>query len=300
MGNCIQKEIKSKRISNTPSSHKPISDSQITVDSPSLIKTNTKKQPRPTKRRQKKKNDSHGPSGEEDDDFPKNNNKNNKKKNNNPKGEFNKKKLEKLFDHYKEPSDLIDDDKQEYIGPDGLTKFCKDLSIDGTEDPVLFVLAYHCNAVDMEGFSKLEFVSGLEKLKLDTVEKIKGYLPVLRKELENQETLKLVYKWAFQFAKSESGHKTVDKEVAGVIWGMLLGRYFHVGKFVEYLKKDEQEGVKVINADQWINLYDFALTIKDDFSNYDENAAWPCILDDYVRWMQEGSAGAEKSNEDEF
>jgi len=207
--------------------------------------------------------------------------------------------LEKLFDHYKEPSDLIDDDKEEYIGPEGLTRFCKDLGID-PEDPVLFALAYHCNAVDMEGFSKEEFVNGLEKLKLDSVEKIKVYLPNLRKDLENQDTLKLVYKWAFQFAKSESGHKTVDKEVAAVIWSMLLGKYYHVVKFVEYLKRDDQEGVKVINADQWINLYDFALTIKDDFSNYDENAAWPCILDDYVKWMNEGTAGEEKDNENDF
>jgi len=42
----------------------------------------------------------------------------------------------------------------------------------------------------------------------------------------------------------------------------------------------------VINKDQWTQFLEFSATVKSDFSDYDEGAAWPVIFDDYVEWAK--------------
>jgi len=238
------------------------------------------------------KNDSHGPSCE--DDFHPDQKKAKKDK------DFSKKKLEKLFDRYKEFSDA-EDRNSEFIGPEGMEKLYKDLEVD-SEDPVMFILAYRFNATEMAYFSREEFLSGSERLRIDSIEKLKRHLPVLRTDLDNSEKMRLICKWAFNFSKTEPEHKTVDKEVACAVFTLLFGKYYHITNFVEYLK---QINVKVVNFDLWSSLYDFAVAVNSDFTNYDENSAWPCLLDDYVKWMKDGkvspqSNGVAVNGDEEF
>ena len=37
-----------------------------------------------------------------------------------------------------------------------------------------------------------------------------------------------------------------------------------------------------MNRDEWRQFFDFAFTIDADCTNYEEAAAWPVLLDDYV------------------
>jgi len=258
MGACLT--IKKKK----QTQQKPEHDGQIVIP---LTDKKTK--------HDKRKNDSHGPSGEDDFLDAKRTKKENK--------DFSKKKLEKLFDRYKESSDN-DDKNSEFIGPDGMEKLYKDLEVD-SEDPVMFILAYHLNASEMAYFSREEFLSGMERHRIDSIEKMKRHLSLLRADLNNAETMRSICKWSFNFSKTEPEHKTVDKEVACAVFTLLFGKHYHITNFVEYLK---QTNVKVVNFDLWFSLYDFAVAINSDFSNYDENAAWPCLLDDYVKWMKDG------------
>lgn len=45
-----------------------------------------------------------------------------------------------------------------------------------------------------------------------------------------------------------------------------------------------------LQADQWNSFYDFSLAIDEDFTQYDENAAWPVLIDDFVEWSREQAA----------
>jgi len=197
---------------------------------------------------------------------------------------FSKMKLEALFNKYKEAD--VEEEDEEHIGPNGIEKFCNDLEVDPT-DVVLLVLSWHLNAQEMAYYYKDEFMKGLEKLKLDSLEGIKQRLVSMRRELEDPQTLKSVYLYVFDFAKSDDKQKCIENDIAtGLLNLLLVEKYFHAKNFVEFLSG--QQSVKGLNMDQWRSLLEFCQTIKDDLSNYDENGAWPCVMDEYVQWLNNG------------
>ena len=44
-----------------------------------------------------------------------------------------------------------------------------------------------------------------------------------------------------------------------------------------------------LKADQWNSFYDFSMTIDEEFSQYDEDAAWPVLMDDFVEWSRQAA-----------
>mmetsp|Transcript_7247 Transcript_7247/g.18337 ORF Transcript_7247/g.18337 Transcript_7247/m.18337 type:complete len:255 (-) Transcript_7247:380-1144(-) len=187
---------------------------------------------------------------------------------------FSSKKLEELFNKYA-------DSEHQKIEPEGITRFCADLGVD-PEDSAVLVLSWHLDAKEMGYYTRSEFTGGLEKLSVDSMEKLQKVLTTFREELLDESHLKDIYKYAFGYAK-EKDSKILDLETASEMIKLVLGdRYEHLPGFLEFLK--EQTSYKSINADQWMNLLEFLKTIKLDFSNYDENGAWPVMIDEYVEW----------------
>jgi len=59
----------------------------------------------------------------------------------------------------------------------------------------------------------------------------------------------------------------------------------HTEQFIQFLQ--EKTPVKVVNKDQWMNFFEFCEAVSPDLSNFDENSAWPVLLDEYVAWRRE-------------
>eukprot|EP01087_Luapelamoeba_hula_P007652 TRINITY_DN1869_c0_g1_i1.p1 TRINITY_DN1869_c0_g1~~TRINITY_DN1869_c0_g1_i1.p1 ORF type:complete len:266 (+),score=60.10 TRINITY_DN1869_c0_g1_i1:154-951(+) len=190
---------------------------------------------------------------------------------------FSQQRLSALFDKYKSAED-------DQIGPSELEKFCEDIGVD-PDDAIMVVIAYHCGCKEMGYISSEEFTNGFTKLQCDTIDKIKAQVPKFKEELHQPAKFQPIYRFAFQFAK-EQEQKCIGIEIAqGLLTLLLVDRYPIAKSFIEFLKQQDQ--YKVINGDQWSSLLEFCKAIQPDFSNYDENGAWPCILDEWVSWVKE-------------
>jgi len=190
---------------------------------------------------------------------------------------FSPKRLEELFSKYKASDDDI-------IGAEGIVKLCDELGV-SPDDVVVLVFAYHLNAQSMSCFSKEEFVAGLQKMGIDSISKLKGQFPAFKKELDEPTKFKEIYKFAFNFAKESPDQKIISVQIAEAVLKLLLSENQpHTKKLVKYLS--QQTSYKALNMDQWMGLLEFQKSIKEDLSNYDENQAWPVILDEYAAWLK--------------
>ncbi|XP_051687536.2 DCN1-like protein 4 isoform X3 [Oryctolagus cuniculus] len=134
------------------------------------------------------------------------------------------------------------------VGPEGMEKFCEDIGVE-PENVVMLVLAWKLDAQNMGYFTLQEWLKGMTSLQCDTTEKLRNTLDYLRSLLNDSTNFKLIYRYAFDFAR--------------------------------------QSKYKVINKDQWCNVLEFSRTINLDLSNYDEDGAWPVLLDEFVEWYKD-------------
>jgi len=136
----------------------------------------------------------------------------------------------------------------------------------------------------MGTFTKQEFTGGFRTLGLDTLEKIRDSLDDLRVELKDEGKFLQIFKYAFNFYREPDKGKTIDIITADSLLGLLLPESNHVTKVRDFLKI--QTEYKSINMDQWLGVLEFSKTIKDDFSNLEDDA-WPSFIDSYVEWAKQ-------------
>lgn len=77
----------------------------------------------------------------------------------------------------------------------------------------------------------------------------------------------------------------MDIETAKAMLALLLSKAWPLyGEFNEFL--EQPKAPRVINKDQWNNIYEFSKTISTDLSNFAIDGAWPVLLDDFVDFLQ--------------
>ncbi|XP_048121244.1 DCN1-like protein 5 isoform X2 [Alosa alosa] len=174
----------------------------------------------------------------------------------------------------------------EVVGPEGMEKFCEDIGVE-PENIVMLVLAWKLEAENMGFFTKEEWLKGMTSLQCDCTERLQGKLDYLRSQLNDSTVFRHIYRYAFDFARDKD-QRSLDMDTAKSMLALLLGRTWPL--FPVFHQFLEQSKYKVMNKDQWYNVLEFSRTVNADLSNYDEDGAWPVLLDEFVEWQKARSA----------
>ena len=174
----------------------------------------------------------------------------------------------------------------------------------------MLVLAWELQAQTMCEFSKEEWMSGLAKMGIDTLEGLQKQLEPMRAKLEDPAAFKEIYAYAFTYYKEEV-QKSITQETAIMVWDLLLkGRTDHYDNWLTFLNAEHN---KPISKDTWVLFLEFTKQIEPDMSNYDpmgaifvythqqhidmrayaklscvsKPGAWPVLIDDFVEWHEQ-------------
>jgi len=170
------------------------------------------------------------------------------------------------------------------VGPDGVEKLCKDLEVP-PEDIVMLVMSWHLGAENMGYFKLNEWKTGMTTLECDSTQKLKEKLEYLRALLRDTNTFKKIYRYAFDFSRDKE-QKSLEIDTGKAMLQLLLVNVWSLTlPFIQFL---DQSKYKIINRDQWNSLLEFIRSYNtEDFKNYDNESAWPVMLDEFVEWHSE-------------
>lgn len=187
-----------------------------------------------------------------------------------------RRKLNQLFETYR---DSAAEDK---MLAEGVSRFLDDLQVDPTSLLVL-ILAWRFKAETQCEFKRSEFVEGMACLGAETIDQLKTHLPALEKEIGDGSRFREFYQFTFGFGKTP-GQKSMDLDMAIAYWNIILkGRFKFLDLWCQFLSENHKRSIP---RDTWNLLLDFSLSINEEMSNYDEEGAWPVLIDDFVEWAR--------------
>lgn len=150
------------------------------------------------------------------------------------------------------------------------------------DDIVLYVLAWKLQCKTPMKISRDEWVRGLLGMRIDTMEKLKVAVPVLRNELKTSTNFRNFYNFVFDWVRESPQAKYVSTETACVMWPLIFeGRGFpHLKLWLEFFSSVYK---KTVSRDLWRQTFDFA---QISLESYDPSSSWPTAMDEFVEWQK--------------
>ncbi|XP_043223304.1 DCN1-like protein 4 [Amphibalanus amphitrite] len=148
----------------------------------------------------------------------------------------------------------------------------------------MLVLAWKMDAQNMGYFSADEWLRGLSQLQADSLESLRWRIDYLLALLDHPDTFKAIYRFGFDFAREKSQRSMELDTAIAMLRVLLQDRWPLCAVFLRFLA---QGRYRVVNRDQWNNILDFSRVVAPDLSGYDENGAWPVMLDEFVDWRRD-------------
>mmetsp|Transcript_19543 Transcript_19543/g.33310 ORF Transcript_19543/g.33310 Transcript_19543/m.33310 type:complete len:267 (+) Transcript_19543:112-912(+) len=200
---------------------------------------------------------------------------------------INEESASKLFE------EICDEDDPNVAGMEGICKLCEQLNLDPLEDVRVLVLLHKLGAKKKPAeISKEEFMTGCNKLQLDSIDKFTNFLPALDTGFMERDEFKEFYKFCFQFNR-QGTHKTLEKDLVVALLKMCLNSdritSHRLDTFCEFLETTTDASYNKITLDQWRSFLDFSQEFPDEGSlmGYDESeSAWPVLIDEYVEFLE--------------
>jgi len=165
------------------------------------------------------------------------------------------------------------------------------------------IFAWICGCKELGVIQQNEFNEGMKKLGYDNQgltkvsQELKKKETALMKEtaLSKNADWKDFYLWGFNICREGPDKRGIEKAMAVCMLKLILGeKKPHVSQFCSYIEQDEN--VRVISQDFWTCFCEFSNTVSDDLKNYDEEEAWPCLIDQYVAHRKGLTTDAENSD----
>lgn len=172
------------------------------------------------------------------------------------------------------------------------------------ENAELFVVLDLVQAPSVGEITRAGFVEGWKTARIDaTVEAQAAYVQNLIASLSIDPVyFKKVYKHVF-VAGREGDQKALGLDVAQVYWGILFSEpglkwtsqnYDWLDLWKKFLA---EKWTRSVNRDMWNMTLEFALKSKEDesLSFWNEDGAWPSVIDDFVEWCKNNGIGKSES-----
>jgi len=209
--------------------------------------------------------------------------------------------LNALFDAYEKKDDAADT-----VGVNGTVAYLADLGV-APSDVAAFVVSEIVRSPTLGEITREGFGAGWSALGADTLDKQRRLVAGRRAALAGSAELRrAVYAHAFRLGLTESNQRSIEKDTALGFWSVLLAppafewstpRHDWLGEWIEFVGQANAKGV---NKDVWEQTLKFAgETLKDEsLSWWDENSAWPALIDEFVEWVKEKRGGKKAGDEE--
>lgn len=199
-------------------------------------------------------------------------------------------KLNKMFDSF------ASEDDPEIIDMDGIDKLAGQIGItDTAEDVRALVLVWKLGACTVEPLKpccikRNEFLGEMKKMRKDKIGDLAQMLPTLDPGFMESKEFKEFYRFVHKFSREENTQKKfLETEMVIALLPIVLdkNRAPHLDLFIQYL--ESLPPTQTITADQWDSFLGFNEVVDVTLEGFEDDGAWPLLLDEYVEWRREQS-----------